>query len=99
MKATAHLYHIVSIKRPRGIAFFQRSLTLHMLINVWADIMYIIVIYEKSGEGAFIRDNTVCHSGSIVRTLTHRKISMFMQYVHIAESETLRTSQCLESEV
>ena len=36
-----------------------------MPINVWVDIMYITVIYEKCGEGvfirggAFIRDNTV----------------------------------------
>ena len=36
-----------------------------MPINVWADIMYITIIYEKCGEGAFIRgeafirDNTV----------------------------------------
>ena len=45
-----------------GVAFFQRSLTLYMPIDVWVDIMYI---YEKCGEGrlieggAFIRDNTV----------------------------------------
>ena len=26
-----------------------------MSINVWADIMYITVIYEKCEEGAFIR--------------------------------------------
>ena len=25
-----------------------------MLIKVWADIMYIIVIYEKSGEGGLL---------------------------------------------
>ena len=32
-----------------------------MLINVWAD-MYITVICEKCGEGAFIRDNYTEHS-------------------------------------
>ena len=26
-----------------------------MQINVWANIMYITVIYEKCGEGVFIR--------------------------------------------
>ena len=39
---------------PPGIAFFQ-VLTLYMPISLRADSMYITVIYEKCGEGAFIR--------------------------------------------
>ena len=34
-----------------SVAFFQRSLTLYMLINVWADIMCITVIYLKKSVG------------------------------------------------
>ena len=62
-----------------------------MLINVWADIMYITVIYEKCGEGAFIRggafirDNMVRESRALALFLyncTARILEHLPQCLH-----------------